>query len=397
MSQETVVDLAILGGGCAGLSLAYSLVNRHVERSVVVIEPRVTYTNDRSWCFWAVDGSVSDAVAPMAGSIWQQVHHRWSRWAFGQADQPVIARHASGISYQYLRSSDFYHVCCDGIESSTAVDLCLGQAVQAVTPVSAGWQITTDTQVFVARQVIDTRPPDPGRSGQASLQQVFLGVEIELAAPTGIDVSTAEIMTDMRLVDGEFCFTYVLPYTATRLLVEVTFFARMIPDQSVLETELNRVLDKRGWQQASVVRREYAVLPMGLPMAPHTPGQPARAGMAGGALRASSGYGFLRIQRWAELCAQHYLAHGEVVGHPKPGLWWRAMDQLFLDVLAANPALAPEIFDRLLSRIEPARFVRFMSDQATWTDCLLIIACLPKWPFLVALAKRLLALGCSTR
>jgi len=254
--------------------------------------------------------------------------------------------------------------------------------------VAAGWRVTTDTQVFLARQVLDTRPPDPQRSSQASLQQVFLGVEIELDEPSKVDTATAELMTDMRLVHGEFCFTYVLPYTATRLLVEVTFFARTIPDRSVLEAELNSLLNKRGWQQARVVRREYGALPMGLPMAAELPGQPRRAGMAGGALRASSGYGFLRIQRWAEQCARHYLATGEVVGHPKTGFVWRWMDQLFLDVIVTDAKLAPMLFDQMLQKTEPSRFVRFMSDQANWWDCLLIVACLPKRPFLLALAKR---------
>ena len=388
-----VVDLAVVGGGCAGLSLARALAQDGIKQSVIVIEPRTHYGNDRSWCFWAPD--TQDApkdlpLIPLPAQIWRTVHHRWPSWAFGQMNQPVATKQSPGLSYQYLRASDFYQVCRQTIEASATVDLHLGQTVQMITPVAAGWEITTDKQVVQARHVIDTRGPDRERASKASLQQVFLGAEIELDVPAEIDIGLAELMTDMRLVNGEFCFTYVLPYSPTRLLVEVTFFARVVPDRAVLEAELESLLQRRGWGQAQVVRQEYAVLPMGLPSARVLPGQPPQAGTGGGALRASSGYGFLRIQRWAANCAQHYLATGEVVGHPKPHWWWRSMDQLFLDVIVSDPSLAPVIFERMLKRTEPARFVRFMSDQASVMDCVRIIAGLPKRPFLTALLNRAL-------
>ena len=69
------------------------------------------------------------------------------------------------------------------------------------------------------------------------------------------------------------------------------------------------------------------------------------------------------------------------------------MDQLFLDVVARDPALAPELFNRMLTQTEPARFVRFMNDQATLVDCMSIIASMPKRPFLTALSRRMFALA----
>lgn len=392
MSHHTTVDLAILGGGCAGLSLACALAQGEVKRPVAVIEPRTAYEDDRSWCFWG-SASGSTRLPKTAGSALGLVHHRWPSWAVGLAGQDAMARQAPDYSYQYLRSSDFYRMCCEEIQANNHIEMRLGQAVQAVAPVAAGWQITTDTDVFFARQVIDTRPPDRSRSQQATLQQVFLGLEIEFDLPANIDVGTVELMTDMRLVEGEFCFTYILPYTNSRLLVEVTLFARSVPDQSVLRAELNRVLEARGWQHARIVRREYAVLPMGLPYRSALSGEPTRAGINGGALRASSGYGFLRIQRWADQCAQRYLATGEVTGHDSPSVWWHWMDQLFLDVVARDPTLAPELFNRMLTQTEPARFVRFMNDQATLVDCMSIIASMPKRPFLTALSRRMFALA----
>ena len=390
MSLDSVVDLAILGGGCAGLSLASELAAYQSNRSVVVIEPRQAYVDDRSWCFWGVEPPNSQPP----GQVLPPVSHRWPRWAFGLAHQPPQLRQAASLSYQYVRSSDFYQHCLDRINTSPSVSLHLGQTVESVVPVAKGWQVSTDEQVLMARHVIDTRPPAPAHLAQATLQQVFVGVELELDGqgsvdPTAVDPTTVELMTDMRVVDDAFCFTYVLPLSATRLLAEVTFFARKVPSESVLEQTLNELLVQRGWHGAQIVRREWACLPMGLPLEVQSPARPVRAGMAGGALRASSGYGFLRIQRWAKQCAQHYHATGNVLGHPQPGFAWRWMDQLFLDVIAAEPGLAPMLFERLLGRTDPTRFVRFMHDEASWLDCLKVIGCLPSSPFLRALARRM--------
>jgi lycopene beta-cyclase len=193
-------------------------------------------------------------------------------------------------------------------------------------------------------------------------------------------------MTDMRMVNDEFCFTYVLPFAPNHLLAEVTFFARQPPSRAELQTQLTQLLTKRGWTEAQILRTEYGELPMGLPAtSKYSPNQPLLAGMRGGALRPSSGYGFLRIQRWAEQCAQRYCEQARLVPQTTSGFWLQKMDLLFLAVLRKDPALAPELFDRLFGNTETERFIRFMDDRASLSDCLHIVACLPKTPFLKAL------------
>ncbi|MFT5963166.1 MAG: lycopene beta-cyclase, partial [Burkholderiaceae bacterium] len=67
--MSTDPALLILGGGCAGLSLAMRLaaLGRDCPRTVV-IEPRTVYGNDRTWCFWG------NATAPLADLSC----HQWS-------------------------------------------------------------------------------------------------------------------------------------------------------------------------------------------------------------------------------------------------------------------------------------------------------------------------------
>ena len=49
-------DYIIIGGGCAGLSLAYELeINSKLEnKNLAIIEPRNEYKRDKTWSFWKV-------------------------------------------------------------------------------------------------------------------------------------------------------------------------------------------------------------------------------------------------------------------------------------------------------------------------------------------------------
>ena len=47
-------DYIIIGGGCAGLSLAYELEthNKLKDKTLAIIEPRLEYKRDKTWSFW---------------------------------------------------------------------------------------------------------------------------------------------------------------------------------------------------------------------------------------------------------------------------------------------------------------------------------------------------------
>ena len=49
-------DYIIIGGGCAGLSLAYELEINHKlkNKTLAIIEPRKKYERDKTWSFWKV-------------------------------------------------------------------------------------------------------------------------------------------------------------------------------------------------------------------------------------------------------------------------------------------------------------------------------------------------------
>ena len=49
-------NYTIIGGGCAGLSLAYELEihEKLKDKTLAIIEPRLEYKKDKTWSFWKV-------------------------------------------------------------------------------------------------------------------------------------------------------------------------------------------------------------------------------------------------------------------------------------------------------------------------------------------------------
>jgi lycopene beta-cyclase len=350
--------------------------------SVVVLEPRQQYNDDRSWCFWATkDHPLSSLVS-----------QRWSQWRFGlSGESPLVAR-SDTYSYQHLKSIDFYSDALEQIAECPQITLGLGVEVLNLKSDPAGWRIGTDHGDVIATQVVDTRPPPVQRRDDSLMFQCFLGVELRLSPQVDPNPQHLDLMADMTATPDGFRFSYVLGFADDHLLAEVTYFSRRPLTQAELEPDLNRLRLERGWLDSAVVRTEYAVLPMGLPAQDEdfigaTTQTLVLAGTGGGALRPASGFGFRRIQRWASLCAETFCATGTLRSQPAATWRQRRMDYLLLCVLRDRPELAPRMFRQLLSRCPTDRFVRFMDDSASRVDTLFVIAAMPKIPFIRAALK----------
>ena len=367
-------DLLILGGGAAGLSLARRLAEQGTTAPrTLVLESRVDYADDRTWCFW---------MHPTA-QLTHLVRRRWAKVSLASSTERVLVDCAE-FPYALLPSGGFYQDSRECIARSERVRLAMGVAVLgAPRKVDGLWEVATSAGVQRARWIVDTRPSAPPAEGAAVLWQSFLGQEIEAAGPV-FDPTVTEIMHFTQGEAGQILFHYLLPLSPTRALLEVTAFSPKPVGPDGFRAELNRFIDRRlEGRRYQLRREEQGILPMGLPMpVPSADATYVRAGLMAGGARASSGYAFQRIQRWAERCAQSLAAGHGPQPHAADGWILRRMDALFLQVLCRRPELAPTLFLAMFSQVAPARLARFMSDQATLLDNLAVIAALPPGPFL---------------
>ncbi|RZK95394.1 MAG: FAD-dependent oxidoreductase, partial [Hymenobacter sp.] len=92
-------DYVLVGGGAAGLSLAYHLAQepRLATKRVLLIEPEAKDQNDRTWSFWADEPTLFDELAV----------GEWAKIAFRS---PGFERVFDLGAYRYrtIRGLDFY-------------------------------------------------------------------------------------------------------------------------------------------------------------------------------------------------------------------------------------------------------------------------------------------------
>ncbi len=372
-------DVAVVGAGLAGLSLAVRLAApRFCGLRVLVLERRRAYVRDRTWSYW------SGAPHPFAGAV----AHAWDRWTVAAPGRSTTSA-APGLRYETLPSDALYRSALDTLAAAPHIDLRLGTCAE-VTEGADGVLIGLPGGTVRAGVAFDTRPaPGIGRHG---LTQVFLGQEVETAAPV-FDPGAATIM-DFRVEQaGAAHFTYVLPISPTRAMVEDTWFAPAGFTPPDHRAAIGAYLAARGAGPYTVGFEEAGALPMDPVYRPIKGARLIPFGTAGGATRPSTGYAFTAIQARCDAVVAD-LARGRVPGPapPRPALT-RFMDHVLLDLLEQRPAVAPRVFATLFARCPPRRLVRFLSDQATPADCVAVAAAIPFWPTVGAAARMAMGQG----
>ncbi len=377
---DSLYDLVILGGGCAGLSLAARLVDLDAGcPRTLVIESRPEYSNDRTWCFWDEPGG---PLGPIVTGQWNQMKLR-----AGMREHTI---RCGRTPYQLIAAADFYRAMAARIESSRVtapggIELRLGTGVTA-SPEKQGqaWRIETSGGVVHAKTVVDTRPASWPKRGGAALWQSFYGYEIECENEV-FEPECVELMDFATSGPKGILFTYTVPISRTRALVEVTALSPDPYGEAGLRWDLAAAIGARTrGAQFSILRSESGMLPMGLEASAVGETDPTyvRVGVTAGGARPSTGYAFQRIQRWADECARRVGAGQLPCAHAPDPTVMRAMDFLFLKVLRARPELAPAVFVALFAKTETGALIRFLSDRANLGDYARVVAALPVMPFL---------------
>jgi lycopene beta-cyclase len=367
-------DLLILGGGCAGLSLAQRLamLGDRCPRTQI-LERRSEYLADRTWCFWN---------EPKA-ALTELIGHRWPVVSLAVGER-VVRIDCAETPYAMVPAAAFYQDSLAKFAQTPQLELELEVAVLAAPQKVAGrWYVETSAGTHSAKTLVDTRPPTILEPDSALLWQSFLGHEIECVSAV-FEPGVAEIMHFATDGQGVILFFYLLPFSPQRALLEVTVFAREPWQPASFHGEMESFLQRRiGDASYTILRSEHGILPMGQThISPMADTSYVTAGLFAGGARASSGYAFQRIQRWASDCAAA-LGVGllPVPQRADPAIL-RGMDRVFLRVLRRHPERAPELFLALFQKVEIAVLVRFMSDQATLSDYLAIVTALPAGLFL---------------
>ncbi|MFM8718419.1 MAG: lycopene cyclase family protein, partial [Chthoniobacterales bacterium] len=251
--------------------------------------------------------------------------------------------------------------------------------------------------------VFDSRPP---QNENAPWRQIFRGLELH-SPEAKLDTSTVTLMDFQSAGPEGIRFFYVLPLDAHTALVEDTWLVPSNKTPAFSDDEIlsyaAKNLSPTNWQ---VRHREEGNLPMGSSHSVHSASfaygpSPSRSrgtpvavkknqrvipwGTAAGAVRASSGYAFSRIQTASERMAAAWQRSGRpdpAAVHGSALLDW--MDRVFLRAMANQPERVPEFFFHLFKRVPPEALIRFLESEPRPADILQVMRALPIGPFLRA-------------
>jgi lycopene beta-cyclase len=362
-------DLIILGGGCAGLSLAARVVQQNPKIALTVVEPRSHYEEDRTWCGWRIAPHFfSDCVVG-----------QWDKWRITSSQQSLLleSRH---YPYEMIRSSMVYDKACALIKSGPTAELLLAASADAVTETMDKVQVTlADGSVICSPWVIDTRP-QMRTLDEPWLWQNFVGYVVECADHTEVN-DEVPILMDFQLAHESVAqFMYTIPFGNDQFLFECTRFSRVRGEEQVLESALLQWLEQHLSSRWQLRRREAGSLPMAPPIATKQR-RVIQAGTRGGNMRISTGYAFHRIQRWADACADSILRDGKPVP-PASNRILDAMDEMFLRVLQQPSTSAADIFTDLFASCPTDRLIRFLSGVPLASDYWPVASGLPWGKFL---------------
>lgn len=352
-------DIAIIGGGSAGITFASQLK----QHSAVVIEPKTPAERDACWALWATNQQQDNLQSAIKG--------RWNQWRLVDNEREVI-HHSGQYDYICLSSADYLTHC----EASLSENVELVRATaEDITTSGQGGTFSALGKNYQAKYIYDSRPPVAAKEG---LKQHFLGIEIRTKNP--IKNPNIATLMDFRVDQSRgLHFIYALPYSDHEILVESTIISKTLEPQDWYRQAIDQWLENQGIEIENIIRQESGVIAMHHSI-PEDPSM-ARIGAASGAVRQSSGYAFTNIQsQISQLVCGIEKGKFEV---PKPiSKQLNYLDKIFNGVLLAEPQLAVNLMMQTASSLSPEGFARFMLGKATFSDWIRVILAMPKRPFI---------------
>ncbi len=374
--------LAILGAGCAGTLLAVQLRRQRFTGHIELLDARNDFTREQRWCYW------QDRTVPISPDI--PSHCQWSKWKLADAQSQTV-RSSGRYTYNHVHAPAFFAWHHPRLAEDSHVTLHLGCRVDCTGLGRNGrHRIETNYGVVEADEVIDARHEgaaaycDILANASLLVWQSFLGHVVECVSPC-FDADTVTLMDFRVPTPYGLAFAYVLPFSATRALVEVALLASRPVGSDGLTAALEGYLDERIGKSLEILATEAGVLPMTpANFSGRSRSEGVSIGAGGGAVRPSSGYAFGRILRSTATLAAT-LCRGQ---RPKPvqlARKYRVLDTLFLRLLRNDPLAARNAFMAMFAKVPPDRLIRFLTESSSLRDDWLLGMVLPKVPLLKTL------------
>ena len=349
-------DYIIIGGGCAGLSLAYELEinNKLKEKTLAIIETRDEYKRDKTWSFWKVfDHNFDDCVIKS-----------WNNFTINSSEgfHELINK---SFPYQSINSEKFYKKINSKLSLNPNVS-CFKRLNEI-----------NSKNSLIFNSVFEDK------LDKSKLWQHFQGIEIE----TSSDIFDDEIVNLMDFncdQKNDVHFFYTLPFSKNTALIETTWLSDL-EDPSLMNYDLqleNYIKNNLGIKNYKINFIEKGAIPLFYPKFKND-GKTINIGSAGGMTRLSTGYTFLNIQEHSKFIVKNIDTIEKTKAY-NIGRKYQLLDKIFLKVLENHPEKMPKIFFNMF-KTPSNTSIKFLSNKSNIFEDINIISKMPKLIFMKAL------------
>jgi len=346
-------DYIIIGGGCAGLSLAYELeiFEKLKNKTLAIIEPREEYKRDKTWSFWKVfNHNFEDCVKKS-----------WNNFTINSPSQTKYIE-CKATPYQTIDSGIFYKKIISKLK--------LNKNIYFFKNIN---EISQDNSI-IFNSVNETK------NNNSNLWQHFCGVEIE----TRNDFFDDEIFNLMDFACDQrnrVHFFYTLPFTKKNALIETTWISE-INNKSLndYEEQIDNYLSNHlNLRQCTINFKEKGTIPL-FRQKNIKKKNVIQIGSAGGMTRLSTGYTFLNIQEQSKYIREN-IENIKRAKLFKINKKYDFLDKIFLKVLKNNSTEMGNVLYKMFES-SPSSVINFLSNKSNLYEDISIISKMPKWIFI---------------
>ena len=354
----------ILGGGCAGLSFAAHLLHEGLkDKHITIIEPRKTYSRDRTWCYWKVTEHLFSCC----------VSHRWPKMKMCTESESII-RELGEYAFEYIKADDYYKAAQAMLAQYDNVELLLDTHSVSIHEQQDRIVIETNKGTINADYLFDSRPPDLdkeliGRNDY--MLQCFVGWGVRTENPIFDPTVFTLLDLDTSTKNPVFAY-YILPTNECEAVIcPIYFFRENIRyNDEVYEQRIKSYLAKNNSGNYQILHKEKAILPMMLFDGDrrHPTARTYKLGAAAGLSRGVTAELFLNIQRYNAQLAK-LIVNNDFVTTPNAfSKQAYFTDSLFLKRLHQHPEKYAEIEMKFLRNTPIDTAIRYLEDCMNDTD-----------------------------
>ena len=364
MKGKSVEYDVILGGaGAAGLMLGHILTMFPETRNmhILIIEPEEKAGNDHTWSSWVNGHSHFDNIAK---KNWQKVdiYHQENH----------LALDLGVYKYRMILSDDFYHMTKMTISAMPNVEWVVAK-VDAYREFTDRVEVQANTKSYSGKyffkNYIDYHID---KSEHLYVDQHFRGWFIHTSEDE-FDPTRCTMM-DFRIENGsDTRFMYVLPSDKRTALIEIAIFSNDTWTYDRYDDEIKRYINEvlSISNSSFIVKdKETGIIPMTTyPFEKHDTNRVIHIGGAGGAIKASSGYAFSRIERQTEALVKAIVRGQPLIDVNKRfNSRHRLYDKTMLRVLMEHPELSGKIFFDLFKKNNVERVFKFLDEKTAFLE-----------------------------